>query len=131
MGGGDWGGGGGSRSPSALTGRIATRGPLALHPSGWCPELGQWEQGPQEAERRDRGMLMMLLVPLELSSEKRLDYEIVSLLPVWESKVVERLAREVPRNCLRARKRDCATAPWGELLRAVSLALCEKQGVPA
>lgn len=53
--------GGGGRSPGALRGRIATWEPLASHPSCWCPELGQWEQGPQEAERRGRGMLVILL----------------------------------------------------------------------
>lgn len=49
------------RSPGGLRGRLGTWEPLASHPSGWCPKLGQWEQGPQEAERRGRDVLMMFL----------------------------------------------------------------------
>lgn len=48
------------RSPGALGGRLGTRESLASHPSGWCPKLGQWKQGPQEAERRGGDVLLML-----------------------------------------------------------------------
>lgn len=89
------------------------------------------ETGAPGGREEGQGCVTDVVLPLELSSEKQLDYEVVSPLPVWESKV-ERVAREVPRKRLRARRRDCATAPWGELVGAGSLALCralkERQG---
>lgn len=118
------------RSPGALGGRLGTRELLASHLSGWCLELGQWRRAP--GGREEGQGCVADAVPPELSSEKQLDCEVVSPLPVWESKVVERVAREVPRKHLRARRRDCATTPQGEPLGLAVWpfvrALSERQG---
>lgn len=87
-------------------------GAIGITPARLVARSGAVGTGTPGGREEGQGDVNDVAVPLELSSEKRLDYEVVSLLPVWESKVVERVARQVPRKYLRARRRDCATAPW-------------------
>lgn len=117
--------GGEQRQESWCSGRKARYpGAIGITSIRLVPRAGAVETGAPGGREEGQGCVTDVVLPLELSSEKQLDYEVVSPLPVWESKV-EREAREVPRKHLSARRRDCATAPWGELIGAGSLALCQ------
>lgn len=85
--------GGIGRSPGALGGRLGTWEPLASHLSGWCLELGQWKWAPGGREE-GQGYVADVAVPLELSSKKRVDYEVVP----FQSGIVKRW-RGQPGKC--------------------------------
>lgn len=102
--------GGEQRQESWCSGRKARYpGAIGITFIRLVPRAGAVETGAPGGREEGQGCVTDVVLPLELSSEKQLDYEVVSPLPVWESKV-ERVAREVPRKHLRARRRDCATA---------------------
>ena len=112
MGGSEWGGG---QPQESWWSERETRylGAIGITPVRLVPQAGAVGTGAPGGREEGQRCVNDVSVSLELSSEKQLDYEVVSLLLVWESEVVETVAREVPRKCLRAGEGIVPLLPGG------------------